>query len=542
MNIRDWLTEPRAGRGVRFAADDGGWESHSYAELALAARRSGAAMVEAGARRGDVVCLLMPTSYPTLCAFFGAWAAGLTPCMITPPSFTSTAEYVELVAGIVRQARPALLVTDEKYAEVAAQVGVPYLHREADEPIDVPPVADDDLAILQFTSGSTGTPRGIPVSWRNLAVNIASSRAWCGWTDGDSCASWLPLYHDMGLIGTLLVTICSQGDMSLMRPAQFLRDPARWLECMTTAAVTAAPPFALEYAAARIPAERIATWNFEGWRTLFVGAQIVDPAVLDRFATTFAPAGFDPAALRPAYGMAETTLGVTGTVPGTRPLVVQPEPDTLRFGRPVKLESQFRLGERPVPARSGWLTGCGTPRFDTAVGIVDEDGSALPDDYLGEIVVSGATLTGGYLGDAGASGTRFAPGRLHTGDAGFRHDGELFVLGRMGDSLKVNGRAVYVEDLEAAVIEATGLPASRCVVVSAPETDRAGVALFVEGRGGEWETAARDVLRARLGPGARLRFVLGRPGLIKRTTSGKPRRRALWQQLQDGAAETIEVS
>ncbi|GIF23853.1 acyl-CoA synthetase (AMP-forming)/AMP-acid ligase II [Actinoplanes tereljensis] len=517
MNIRDWLTDPRPGRGLRIATDDG-WESSSYAELALAARRSGAAMVEAGARPGDVVCLLMPTGYPLLCAFFGAWAAGLTPCMITPPSFSSTAEYTALVEAIVREASPALVVTDEKNAALVANS---HVHREAAEPIEVRPVADDDLAILQFTSGSTGTPRGIPVSWRNLAVNIECSRVWCDWQDGDSGASWLPLYHDMGLIGTLLTIICSQGDLSLMRPAQFLRDPARWLECMTTAAVTAAPPFALEYAADRIRPERMTGWDFAGWRTMFVGAQTIDPAVLDRFATAFAPAGFNPAALRPAYGMAETTLGVTGTLPGTRPLIVQVEPDSLRFGRPVKIERQFRLGDAPVPGRGGWFTGCGGPVLDTEIGIVDEDGTALADGYLGEIVVSGTTVTGSEA--------------IHrTGDAGFRHDGELFVLGRMGDSLKVNGRMVYVEDLEAAVVEATGLPAQRCVVVSVPETDRPGVAVFVEGRPGDWEAAATAVLRARLGADARLRFVLGRPGLIKRTTSGKPRRRELWQGLQDG--------
>lgn len=546
--IRDWLVNPRAGRGLRFAADEGQWESHSYAELALAARRSGATMLEAGARRGDVVCLLMPTSYRTLCAYFGAWAAGLTPCMITPPGFQSTAGYVELVAAIVRQAAPALLITSDRYAEVggralaaAGRADAVHLHREAAEPIDVLPVADDDLAILQFTSGSTGTPRGVPVSWRNLAVNISCSREWCDWRDDDSLASWLPLHHDMGLVGTLLVGVCGQGDLSLMQPAQFLRDPARWLECMTVATVTASPPFALEYAADRIPAERIEGWDLSGWRTVFVGAQTVDPAVLDKFATAFVPAGFDRRTLRPAYGMAEATLGVTGTDPGALPLVVRPEPDTLRFGRPVKLDQQFRLGEQPV--RSGSLTGCGGPRLDTGIGIVDEDGTALPEGYLGEIVVTGTTVTAGYLGDPGTSGTTFNPGRLHTGDAGFLHDGELFVLGRMGDSLKVNGRTVYVEDLEAAVVAATGLPASRCLVVSAPEADRAGVALFVEGRRGNWETAAGHTLRARLGPLARLRIVLGRGGLIKRTTSGKPRRRQLWQELQDGAAGTtiIEV-
>lgn len=538
---RRWLTAPRAGRGIHFATDSGGWGYYEYAELSLAARRSGAAMLAAGARPGDVVCLLMPTGYATLSAYFGAWAAGLTPCMITPPSFTSAADYVELIAGILRQARPALLVTTERYGEVADQAfaaaGLPCrtaLHREAAEPVDVAPVQPDDLAILQFTSGSTGVPRGVPVTWRNLAANISCSRAWCSWADDDAVASWLPLYHDMGLIGTLLVAVCGQVDLWLMQPTQFLRDPGRWLECMTRATITAAPPFAYEYAARRVSTDRIAGWDLSRWHTAFVGAQNIDPAVIDRFAEATAVAGFDRTALRPAYGMAEATLGVTGTEPGTAPLVIKAAAGSLRFGGKVDVTHRFRLGDRPVPGRSGWLTGCGSSLAGTLVTIVGEDDIELPANHLGEIVVTGDTVAAGYVGDPGGSGTRFAGGRLYTGDAGFLYDGQLFVLGRMGDSVKVNGRHVYVEDLESAVVEATGLAPERCLAVSVPEPDRAGVVLAVEDRRGGWEEAAYQVLRSRLGPEPRVRLLLGNRGLIRRTTSGKPRRRWLWQQMQNG--------
>ncbi|MFY1632137.1 AMP-binding protein [Solwaraspora sp. WMMB335] len=547
-DVRDWLVRPRADKGIRFLADDGTWDYHSYADLALAARRSATAMTAAGARPADVVCLLMPTSYPTLCAYFGAWAAGLTPCMITPPSFAGSAEYVELVSGILRRAQPVLMVTTERYQEVADLAlvaadlpGRAFSHGQAEEPIEVPKAGPDDLAILQFTSGSTGVPRGVPVTWQNLAVNISCTRAWSEWAEDDSMASWLPLYHDMGLIGTLLATVCSQADLWLMQPAQFLRDPGRWLECMTRATITAAPPFAYEYAAQRVAAERIVGWDLSGWRTAFVGAQTIDPEVLDTFVEATAVAGFDRTALTPAYGMAETTLGVTATDPGVAPLVVRVGPDGLRFGHQVTLTRQFHLGEEPVPARSGWLTGCGGPRLGTRIGIVDGDGVELPPGHLGEIRVSGETVTSGYTNDAGSGGTRFTPDGLRTGDAGFLHDGQLFVLGRMGDSLKVRGRTVYVEDLEAAVVEATGLSISRCVVISAPETDRAGVLLLVEGRHHGWRDAAYQALRSRLGDEPRIRFALGGNGLIQHTTSGKPRRRRMWQHLQEGTLDATIV-
>ncbi|WP_018810964.1 AMP-binding protein [Salinispora pacifica] len=547
-DVRNWLVDPRTDKGIRFLGDGGDWDYHSYADLSLAARRSAAAMTAAGAQPGEVVCLLMPTSYPTLCAYFGAWAAGLTPCMITPPSLTSSTEYVELVSSILRRARPVLMITTERHQDIADSAlaaadlpGRAFLHREAEEPVEVPKAGPDDLAILQFTSGSTGVPRGVPVTWQNLAVNVSCTRAWSDWSEDDSVASWLPLYHDMGLVGTLLAAVCSQADLWLMQPAQFLRDPGRWLECMTRATITAAPPFAYEYAVERIAAERIASWDLSGWRTAFVGAQTINPAVLDRFVQATAAAGFDRGTLTPAYGLAETTLGVTGTDHGAPPLAVQVRPDTLRFGQRVELTRQLHLGAEPVPTRNGWLTGCGGPRLGTRISIVDQDGVELPPGHLGEIRVSGETVTAGYTNDADSGGTRFAPDGLHTGDAGFLHAGQLFVLGRMGDSLKVRGRNVYVEDLEAAVVEATGLSPSRCVVISAPETERAGVLLLVEGGRRGWEESAYHTLRSRLGVEPRIRFAVGNRGLIQRTTSGKPRRRGMWQRLQEGTLKASIV-
>ena len=540
-DLRDWLANPRPDRGVRLAGEDGDWDYHSYVDLALAARRCGAAMTAAGAWPGDVVCLLMPTSYPALCTYFGAWAAGLVPCIISPPNFARRTEYVETVAGILRRARPALAITAEHYLDVAELAlsaadlpGRAFRYMEATDPIEVAKTAPEDVAVLQFTSGSTGIPRGVPVTWQNLAVSISCTRAWSGWTEDDSIASWLPLYHDMGLVAMLLVSVCSQSDLWLMQPTQFMRDPGRWMECMTRATVTAAPPFAYEYVVQRVAAERMAGWDLSGWRTALIGAQTIDPAVLDMFATAAAVGGFDRNALRPAYGMAEATLGVTGTDPGASPLVVQPGPDGLRFGRKVELIRQFRLGEEPVPARGGWLTGCGGPCLDTRISIVDEDGTELPPGHLGEIRVNGETVTSGYTNDADSGGSRFTSAGLRTGDAGFLHDGQLFVLGRMGGSLKVRGRTVYVEDLETAVVGATGLPMTRCVVISAPEADRAGVLLLVEGGRRDWAHAAYHALRSRLGVEPRIRFAVAGSGLIQRTTSGKPCRRRMWQRLQDG--------
>lgn len=538
--LRDWLADPVAGRGVHVLTEDGtAWEFREYPEIAASARRAAAALRRDGVRPGDVVAVLMPTGFPCLSVFFGVWAAGATPCMLTPPAFDDQNDYTVHLGGILAQAAPALVATTPELTHAAGlamraagRTDEPWSWRLADDESDL--VASTGPALLQFTSGSTATPRGVPVGWAQLAANIGLIRDWLRWRDGDTTASWLPLSHDMGLIGCLLTPVVSQCDLHVMRPAQFIRDPERWLRRLTTAAHTAAPPFAFEYAAARVPAERFADLDLSGLRNVIVGAEPVDAAVLERFAQLAAPAGFSRSAYLPAYGLAEATLAVTAVTGPRVPRVVRPEPGSLRFGEPVRIAEEYLLGEVTEPGSAGWLTGCGSPSSGVAVDVVDEDGRSLPEGSLGEIVVDGPSVAAGYHAGAVGGTTRFSQGRLRTADAGFLYRGELFVLGRMGDSLKLRGRSVYMEDLEAAVVAATGLRRTRCAVVSASSAERPGVALFAEVPRGDWESVALGVLRGVLGNAVDIVVVTGRPGLISRTSSGKPRRRRMWAALRAG--------
>lgn len=543
--LRGWLTEPHPGRGVHMLAEDAsGWEFREYAELAASARRVAAALQQEGVRPGDIVGVLMPTGFPCLSVFFGVWAAGATTCMITPPAFDKGEEYIAGTAGILAQAEPVLLATVPEFESLAVEAmrkaglpGSPWTWREAEDEAEV--AEPGELALVQFTSGSSAAPRGVRVGWDSLAANIDLIRNWLGWRDGDVTATWLPLYHDMGLIGCLLTPVASQGDLWVMRPAQFVRDPGRWLECLTFAAHTAAPPFAFEYAARRVPPERFAGLDLSGWRNAIVGAEPVDPVVLERFAQLAEPAGFSRTAYIPAYGLAEATLAVTGRAGRRVPRVVRPDPGSLAFGGEVRVVEEYALGDVADPARPGWLTSAGAPGKEVDIDIVDDGGRALPAAHLGEIVVAGASVADGYHAGASGGSARFEAGRLHTGDAGFLYDGELFVLGRMGDSLKTRGRSVYVEDLEAAVVDATGLPRSRCAVVSMTGAGTTGVVLFAETAAGPWVDEARRVLCAGLGESADIAVVTGRPGLISRTTSGKVRRRHMWDRFRSGQFETV---
>lgn len=538
---RDWLDRPHAGRGVHLADDGGGWDFREYPELAAAARRTAGGLIAEGVRPGDVICVILPTDFTCMETFYGVWAAGATVCLITPPLFQDGDDYVAHVAAILRQARPRLTIADEGLAPLARRAlqdaglpAEPWLPRQAD--VEARLREPGGPALLQFTSGSSGEPRGVIVTWDNLRANIELIERTAGFVDNDEVASWLPLYHDMGLIGCFLTPIALQARLRLMRPDHFIRDPARWIRCFATAAHTAAPPFAFAYSARKVKPEQLAGIDLSGWRSVLVGAEPIDPHALESFARLTEPFGFSRNSFKPAYGMAEATLMVTTDHADRPPLAVRPDGDALAFGAPVRVLERHFLGPESVGARAGWVVGTGAPEPDVEVVIVDDDGRELPEGHLGEIVVGGASACPGYYAGASAKSTRFTGGRVYTGDAGFLYEGGLFVLGRMGDSIKVRGRSVYVEDLESKIAELTRLGKGRIVVVSVPGAGTKGVAVFAETAASQeppWAREVRELLRRRLGDDVTVTVVTG-SGLIHRTSSGKPRRRHMWERLQSG--------
>ncbi|MBW8486289.1 AMP-binding protein [Actinomadura parmotrematis] len=542
--LRDWLDKPNTGRGVRLAADDGSWEFRDYGALASAARRSAATLIEDGVRPGDVVCVVLPTDFTCIETYFGVWAAGGTVCLITPPLFQNGDDYVAHVAAILRQAKPVLTIASAGLTDLvqramtdAGLAGGPREPRLADAEADVRPAGE--LALLQFTSGSSGAPRGVMVTWENLEANCELIARMAGYEDGDVVASWLPLYHDMGLIGAFITPIARQGELRLMRPDHFIRDPASWIRCFAEARHTAAPPFAFAYTARKVKPEQLEGIDLSGWKMALAGAEPIDPHSLETFAQLLEPFGFDRKTFKPGYGMAETTLLVTMDHAQRPPVAIRPDGESLAFGEPVRILEQHSLGPESLGAKSGWIVGCGTPEEDVPVWIVDDDGTVLEPGRLGEIVVGGASACQGYYAGAEGKSTRFGTDpagegwAVYTGDAGFFHEGQLFVLGRMGDSIKVRGRSVYVEDLEAKLAEVTRLGKGRLTVVAVPGAGQKGLALFAETNDAPWAEEVREVLRRRVGEDVEVTLVVGH-GLIQRTSSGKPRRRYMWEQYQAG--------
>ncbi len=541
--VRGWLVNPATGTGIHLADEEDGWQFRSYGELAeltwsvagrLRERGLGTDAADAGA------CVVMPTGFPCVAAFYAVWACGGVFTPIAPPMFADMAQYISHVAAILVQAEPRVVVTSVELETLVREVMT--AAGRTDDPVVVTesgPTADKVLApaartaLLQFTSGSTGDPRGVRVTWHNLANNIRMISELIDWRPGEAMVSWLPLYHDMGLVGAFLTAVANQGDLYLMRPDQFVRDPARWLRAMTHAQHSPSPSFALGYVAHRVAPEEIADLDLSGWRTLAVGSEPVEVADLRAFAELTGAQGFSATAYTLAYGLAEATLMVTSSA-RDRPLTaLRLDTATLRPGLPVRVVAEAALANEQWVSGPGWITGLGYSTPESTVLVVDEQGRELPDGVLGEMVVVGDSVALGYT-DEQSGATRIADGRLYSGDAGFRYRDEVFVLGRMGTSLKVRGRSVFMEDVESRVARETGVTKGKLAAVALAGSGVPGIVLFAETAPGDWITKARTVVRGELGPAGTVAVVTGPRGFIRRTSSGKPRRRHMWQLYAEG--------
>jgi acyl-CoA synthetase (AMP-forming)/AMP-acid ligase II len=543
--LLDWLIEPSEKRGMNFASGSDEWTFHSYARMASETYRIAASLVASGVRPGDIVALVLDEPAEFVTNFMGVLAAGASPAPLAPHGALRGVErYVAHLARVFAVGRPSVVIAAPALAEAVRQalvlagqsaarlVAPAELTAPADgfEPIARPA---DSLALLQFTSGSTGNPKGVWVTWSSFAANLAAIRDWLRWRTDDSFASWLPLHHDMGLVGGMMMPLITGTDSWLLTPTQFVRSPLRWIECFGRrgATLTTAPSFGYSYAARRLGAEDLAELDFSRWRVAIIGAERIDPVAAADFTSLTAPHGFDHRTFVPAYGLAENTVVGSGVPVGTPSRLVRAESTALPIGRPVTVLERGVLGVDRVGG-GGWLTGCGTAVPGTAVSVVDEAGEPVPDGCFGTVRLTGSSLAQGYLNAQGEL-DRFGAAGLHTGDTGFLLDGELFVVGRIGESMKVRGSHVHAEDAEAELTQLAGQAAVSCAVAfgTADGTDYGVV--FAEGRIEQaWADAAAETLKALTFGAAEILVVRGPRGAVARTSSGKPRRAAMWQELR----------
>jgi acyl-CoA synthetase (AMP-forming)/AMP-acid ligase II len=531
--LLQWLEHPQINRGIRLAGHGDEWSFHSYARLAAQARYYSWQMRNAGLRPGDVSALVHGNSPDFIAAFFGCLMAGGTPAPLAPPArFQDRPSYVDHVSRLLRLARPRLVSTTTRWAgllgPVAEQAGgrivLPGAESGTPEPVKQAP-PPPEIGLLQFTSGSTGPARAVQVPLSALDANLDIIEQWTEGTAEQATATWAPLHHDMGLIGCVLTPVSRGADIWLMDPEHFLRAPLRWLRCFgeSGASFTAMPNFGLRHVVDRVKPEDLQGMDFRSWRALVVGAERVDSAAIEDFVRLLEPFGFTRHAVMPSYGLAEATLAVAGSRLDEAVTTIVVEPATLASGAQVKLAA--RRGDHIN------LVGCGRPFRGVGVTIVDESDRPLPAGSIGEIKVSGRCVARGCLGPGENEFRRFN-GVVRTGDAGFVLDGQLYVLGRIGDTVKLKGRWLFAEHLDE-VIRHLMPQHCRYATLLGPVHGRDTAIVLVEG---DLSSQAMQVgtALARHTDGLRVVVFLVRRGSILRTTSGKPRRRPMWQRFAAG--------
>lgn len=513
----------------------------TYGALDRSARRIAAALLER-VERGDRALLLYQPGLDFVEAFVACLYAGVVPVPMFPPNARRIEQTLPTTRAIADSAGAAIVLCDSQVQDMLRSTvsdtsefcGIPWLatdavdgDAEASLSFDAGP---DDLAFLQFTSGSTSAPRGVMVQHGNLLHNERGIRRAFG-HDRFYCRAvgWLPTYHDMGLIGKVLQTAYVGGSTVLMAPSDFLQRPYRWLRTITEHRGTTAggPNFAYELCTRRLTDEQIETLDLSSWEVAFCGAEPVHHATLERFVERFAPAGFRREALYPCYGLAEGTLMVTGGWLGRGA--------ETHWLRTEALERHRAEMAAPRSLGSSAQVSCGTVIDGQKIAIVDPlTCQRLDPDTIGEIWVQGPSVAAGYWRAPEASEETFRaqlvgePGYwLRTGDLGVARAGQLIVTGRRKDLLILHGRNVYPHDVEKTVGSAhAGIYDNSVAAVGLPVEGGERLGLMVGLRRGdadEVERAIRQAVAVVHGLSVH-RLVLVRPWDIPRTSSGKIQR------------------
>ena len=524
-------------------------EEITYRMLQVEAQALAAGLLAQGAVIGDRIAVMLPTGREFLVAFYGALYAGCVPVPLYPPVRPSQIEdHMRRIAGIVANAETVILVTDERArplghllrAQCVSLRGVTTvaeLSRHGSVPI-LPEVGPLDIAFLQYTSGSTGNPKGVVLTHANLMANLKAMEQASGVTAQDIFVSWLPLYHDMGLIGACMGSLYIGFRLVLMSPLAFLARPALWLWRihLHRGTVSAAPNFAYELCANKLDERELDGLDLSCWRLAYNGAEPVSPSTIERFGAHLFPYGFKPEGMTPVYGLAESSVGLAFP-----PLKRGPRID--RVDRLVL----SRLGiARPVMDGDAHhvqrIVSCGRPLSGHAIRIVDASGLGLPERTQGRVQFQGPSSTSGYFRNPEATKGLMEGEWLNTGDLGYLADGELFLTGREKDVIIRGGHNIHPQELEEAVNQLPGVRRGGVTVFPATDagsgTERLVVLAEIREEGAsemrghieaEINRLAIDLIGMPVDD-----IVLAPPRTVLKTSSGKIRRAACRELYERG--------
>ncbi|MFZ5894860.1 MAG: fatty acyl-AMP ligase [Myxococcota bacterium] len=482
-----------------------------------------------GLRRGDRAVIMLPTGADWLTGFFGVLLAGGAAIPVGPNlSFGGMDRYAETVQAIFRSADARFLLGNAAIAPHVPKLrgeGSPFEHFVRVDEVSpaigasrgLPSISPADVAVIQYTSGTTGTPKGVVLSHRALLANAHMIGERAGMTPSDVGVSWLPLFHDMGLVGALLTALYWRYPLLLMPVESFLIQPRRWLQWLDRkrATLSVAPNFAYQFVFDRMSDRHLAGLDFSAWRCAFNGAEAVRVETLQAFARRFGVHGFSPHAFQPVYGMAENSLAATFPAPGQH--------------------------WHSVRADGRECVSVGTPLSGVSVAIVGETEQPLSTRSVGAIRIRSPSLMDGYFRNQAATEEVLCDGWLRTGDVGFIREGELFITGRSKEIIVKRGRNYAPDEFEEIAVATSKGRVLRAAAFGTPDgqdgTER--IVLVLETRPvteHEKELLAREIagaLVAAVGVAHDVTVVVP-PKTIERTTSGKIRRVTLKNRFMQG--------
>ncbi|MFL0586463.1 fatty acyl-AMP ligase [Sphingomonas sp. ABOLG] len=504
---------------------------YPFRELRDDAKQAAYRLIAAGITPGDRVALVAETSAEFAALFFGTVYAGAWPVPLPlPTSFGGKDSYIDQLRVQLTSCDPVMLIYPPELSEMAgaaaAAVGTQgldwadLLARPADA-IDLPPASGSDIAYLQYSSGSTRFPHGVAITHHALLNNLAAHAHGMQLIESDRCISWLPWYHDMGLVGCFLSPIANQVSVDYLKTEDFARRPLAWLDLITRnpgTSISYSPTFGYDICARRMSSQTKAADRFDlsRWRLAGNGADMIRPDVMQGFVDAFADAGFQASAFLPSYGLAEATLAVSIMPPGE--------------GIRVELVEETQLSGVPAgqdrPQRYRAIVNCGKPVRDMLVEIREEDGTVLPERAIGKVWCSGPSLMVGYFRDDPATAACMADGWLDTGDMGYMSDGYIYIVGRAKDMIIVNGRNHWPQDIEWAVEQLPGFKQGdiAAFAITTPGGEETP-AVLVQCRTSDVEERSRlrdeirDRVRAVTGMNCVIELVP--PRTLPRTSSGK---------------------
>ncbi|WP_315787596.1 MULTISPECIES: AMP-binding protein [unclassified Bradyrhizobium] len=520
----------------------------SYAELDCAASRIAGRLREAGLKRGDRVLMVYPPGLEFVSAFFGVLYAGV---VAVPLALPRRAGGGGAIAALIENAEPAMMLTSASLQSrldgLVSASGRPLktlatdtLALEGVDESELIAPSPDDLCVLQYTSGSTGLPRGVAVTHGNAARNALLLGHQAELDTGSVWVSWVPHFHDLGLFGSICTSLYHGATAVLMPPAAFVARPVRWLEAISRfgGTITIAPNFAYDLCLRQVAEEDCVGLDLRHWRVAGSGAEPINQQTMDRFADRFGPYGLDRRAMCPFYGLAEATLLVSG--------------GPVWGGQSALTVSHTAMKRREI-ADAGCaddtyrLPSCGVPSPEHRILIVDPDTRRLcAPDAIGEIWIDGSTTGPGYWRNPDESarvfGAHLAGGEgpyLRTGDLGVMRDGTLYVCGRIKDVMIVNGQNVYPQDVELTAREAVPEIAEAAAFTTPDRASERPILLIEQPRRG-WRDAAAVLETVRAAVSARhgielSRVVVTQHRLLPKTSSGKIQRSRARAMLAEGS-------